>query len=125
MRDLPNLIRSDVDHHDCSANIASGLNTAWHEAQKSKKKRVTIATEKMDNAAAMSMRPNFPPSPRFDRQAANDQLAKVKPDKRNPSRKNTVSLFYGQGASYAEYNLPSLLPLSQSTRIPTRCSLLL
>ena len=76
------------------ATVASGLNTAWLRKQKSRKRHAVEVAEKMDDEAALSTRPDFPPSPKFDRKAANIQLAKANLDKHNPARKNMVCLPY-------------------------------
>ena len=75
--------------------VASGLNVKWATAPKSKSKSnktkpgTAEATKSMDDEAALSTRPDFPPSPeKFDREGANNQLARA--NKRDLSRKNTV-----------------------------------
>jgi hypothetical protein len=72
--------------------VASGLNVKWASTSKSKstKAKATVETAKrMDDEAALSTRPDFPPSPeKFDREGANYQLARA--NKRDPSRKNKV-----------------------------------
>ena len=86
----------NVDHgFDDRLPVASGLNPEWLKTQKSKKKgsagsEAHRSTEDMDDEAALSTRPDFPLSPKFDRNAANERLEKAKPSKRNPSRKNAV-----------------------------------
>jgi hypothetical protein len=47
------LIWSDVDLY-AGSSVASGLNTAWLEDQKSRKKRAAEVAEKMDDEAALS-----------------------------------------------------------------------
>ena len=86
------LIWSDVDLY-AGSSVTSGLNTAWLEEKKSRKKRAAEFAEKMDDEAALSTRPNFPPTQKFDCKAANTLLAKANLEKRNPSRKNTVCFF--------------------------------
>jgi hypothetical protein len=74
--------------------VASGLNTAWLEASKSKKKAATDTanetTETMDDEAALSTRPDFPLSPKIDRNQLQANLAGA--SRRNLNRKNTVRL---------------------------------
>ena len=94
------LIWSDVDLYTGSS-VASGLNTAWLEDQKSRKKCAAEVAEKMDDEAALSTRPDFPPTQKFDRKAANALLAKANLEKRDPSRKNIVCFF----CAVIEYSL--------------------
>jgi hypothetical protein len=68
---------------------ASGLNAAWLTGSRSRKGATEAVKHILDDEAALSTRPDFPPSPaRFDREAANAKLAKA--SKRNMSRKNEV-----------------------------------
>jgi hypothetical protein len=56
------------------SSLATGLNTTWIAAQKAKKHTIV---QEMDDDAAISTRPDFPPSPEFDRKAADAQLEKA------------------------------------------------
>jgi len=47
----------------------------------------------MNDEAALSTRPDFLPSPKFDCKATSAQLAKAKLDKCNTSRKNAVGFY--------------------------------
>jgi hypothetical protein len=68
---------------------ASGLNVAWLGRSQLKKGDTEVVKHSLDDAAALSTWPDYPPSPdRFDREAANAKLAKA--SMRNPLRKNAV-----------------------------------
>jgi hypothetical protein len=71
---------------DCKCNnslpVASGLSAEWVKArmtvkaQKTKKKGPTQVTQCMDDDAALSTRPDYPPSPtKFNRKVADAKLA--------------------------------------------------
>jgi hypothetical protein len=95
------------DDLDGRLPVASGLNPSWLKAQNTKKKDTAVhrATESMDDEAALSTRPDFPPSPNFDRKAATEQLERAQLNIRNPSRKNAVR-FSIQAYSYVGAQLP-------------------
>lgn len=89
---------------DDSLPVASGLNTEWVKVQKAKNKGPTEVAQCMDDEAALSTRPDYPPSPtKFDREVADARLATAKAGTSRSKRKNTVRFFYHSTAlSYTE-----------------------
>jgi len=105
--------------------VASGLNTKWVKVQKAKNKGPTEVAQCMDDEAALSTRPDYPPLPtKFDREVADARLATAKAGTSRSKQKNTIHFFYHSTAlSYTELDHRSLLLLSPSRKavmIPIR-----
>ena len=83
---------------DNSLPVASGLSGEWLKAQKTVKAQKakegpTEIGQCMDDEAALSTRPDYPPSPtKFDRIAADAMLATARAGTSRSIRKNTVRL---------------------------------
>ena len=90
-------MRSIVDHEfDDSLPVASGLSGEWAKTKsaksaKSAKKGPTEATQCVDDEAALSTRPDYPPSPtKFDRRAADAKFTTVGTGAARAARRNVV-----------------------------------
>ena len=90
-------MRSIVDHEfNDSLPVASGLSGEWAKTKSAKsaklaKKGPTEATQCVDDEAALSTRPDYPPSPtKFDRRAVDAKFATVRAGARQPARRNAV-----------------------------------
>lgn len=80
---------------DDSLPVASGLNTEWVKAQKNK--GPTEVAQCMGDEAALSTRPDYPPSPtKFDRKAADAKIATARANTGRSTRKNMVRFFTTQ-----------------------------
>ena len=76
-----------------SPPVASGLSTEWVKAQKTKKGSTEVA-HCVDDEAALSTRPDYPPSPtKFNRNVADAKFATARAKARaggRSTRENTV-----------------------------------
>jgi hypothetical protein len=78
---------------DDSLPVASGLSGEWVKTKKAKsaKRSPTEVTQCMDDKAALSTRPDYPPSPtKFDRRAADAKFATVGAGAGQAARRNVV-----------------------------------
>lgn len=81
-------VDQQADYHRTSLPIASGFNPNWLKASKggNQPKQAIQPTMAFDDDAALSTRPDFPPSPiGFDRQRANAKISNA--TQHNPARK--------------------------------------
>jgi hypothetical protein len=76
--------------------VATGLSAAWIKAQKSRKKGAMV--HGTDDEMLLLTRPDYPPSPKIDRKAANAQLATAKAGASQPTRQNLVCFFIVDGS---------------------------